>query len=134
MKLLYVENGVGRAVTKAFNLFTHHHGWEAHFQHDIHPQMQLPQEDDVWWIEEVTKAGYAILTCDMAIVTTEIEMEAVRRVNGRIVGFANAQYTNWQMMRALTTHWETIEEHLSRGGPLAIKIYAGPTTPVALVP
>lgn len=134
MNRLYVENGVGRAVTKAFNLFTTHHGWQADFQHDIHPQMQMPQVDDVWWIEEVTNAGYAVRTCDLAIVSTEIELEAVRRVGARIVGFANAQYTNWQMLRALTTHWEAIEEHLNRGGPLALKIYAGPTTPVLLLP
>jgi hypothetical protein len=134
MKRLYVENGVGRTLTKAFNLFAQHHGWQADFQHDVHPVMQRAQEDDVWWIREVTSEGYAILTCDLAIVGTKIEADAVREVGARIVGFANAQYTNWEMMRALTTHWDKIEEHMAGEGPVVIKIYAGPTAPVILIP
>jgi hypothetical protein len=114
MKLLYVENGVGRQLTKAFNVFTQHHGWHADFQHDVHPQMQDAQVDDVWWIEEVTAEGYAILTCDLAIVSTEIEAQAVRRVGARIVGFANAHYTKGGRCGTPRPQWSSGVEGLCR--------------------
>jgi len=38
----YVENGVGRRVADAINLFTANHDCNATIQHAIHPQMQLP--------------------------------------------------------------------------------------------
>jgi hypothetical protein len=66
---LYIENSVGRSVTDAFNKFRREHCWEAVFQHDMHPQMQQRQiEDDGWWIRDVAAKGFAIVSCDLAIV------------------------------------------------------------------
>ena len=50
---LYVENSVGRALTDTINRFTRNHGVTAHFQHDIHPEMQRPQKGDEWWIADI---------------------------------------------------------------------------------
>ena len=62
---LYVENGVGRAVGRAINVFSHKHGVTAVFQHDVHPGMTgRPQMGDEVWIEDVSKRGMAILTQD----------------------------------------------------------------------
>jgi hypothetical protein len=65
---LYVENSVGRALTDTINRFTQNHGVTAHFQHDIHPQMQRPQKGDEWWIADIAARGMAILTQDAAIL------------------------------------------------------------------
>jgi hypothetical protein len=48
---IYIENGVGRAVMEAINLFTPKHGVTAVWQHDVHPEMQRKQYGDEWWIE-----------------------------------------------------------------------------------
>lgn len=65
---LYVENSVGRALTETINRFTRNHGVTAHFQHDIHPEMQRPQKGDEWWIADIAARGMAILTQDAAIL------------------------------------------------------------------
>jgi hypothetical protein len=54
---LYVENGVGRALTETINRFTNNHGITAVFQHDVHPEMQRPQRGDEWWIEDIAARG-----------------------------------------------------------------------------
>jgi hypothetical protein len=45
---IYVENGVGRSIAQAINLFTPKHDVHALFQHEIHPGMQRPQKGDEW--------------------------------------------------------------------------------------
>ena len=65
---LDVENSVGRALTDTINRFTRNHGVTAHFQHDIHPEMQRPQTGDEWWIADITARGMANLTQDAAIL------------------------------------------------------------------
>lgn len=89
MSKLYIENSVGRSVTDAFNKFRREHHWEAVFQHDMHPQMQQRQtEGDGWWIREVAANGFAIVSCDLAIVENDDEREAVIDSNAQIVAFA----------------------------------------------
>jgi hypothetical protein len=133
MTRFYVENGVGRRVTEAINLFTGNHGCEAVVQHAVHPQMQLPQQGDEWWIEDATKRGYIILTGDLAIFRTPSELLTVERTEARIIGYARADYTAWQMLAGLTSHWSRILEQLERQGPWILKIYAGPTVPVPML-
>jgi PIN like domain len=131
--LLYVENGVGRRVTEAINLFTENHGCTAVVQHEVHPQMQLPQSGDEWWIEDVTNQGMVILTGDLGIFRTESELETVKRVRARIVGYARADYTAWEMLGGLTLHWERIVEQLEQPGPWILKVYARGTPPVLML-
>jgi hypothetical protein len=127
---LYVENSVGRALTEAFNLFSKHHGWEAVFQHDVHPGMQERQQHgDAWWIREVTADGLAIVSCDLAIVENDDERTAVVESGARIIGFAKANYNRWEMMRALSRHWLSIERHLKRDEPTVLKVWAGAKAP-----
>ncbi len=128
-RVLYVENNVGVAFTKAFNEFKENHGWGAMFQNHVHPQMQRPQKGDEWWIEEIAGLGYALLTCDMAITTSETEREAIRRSRLRYAGFASANYDGWTQMRALATHWEALKEEFKQAGPVIVKLYKGPTPP-----
>lgn len=130
MTRFYVENGVGRRVVEAINLFTANHACEAVIQHEIHPQMQLPQHGDEWWIEEATKAGYVIITGDLAIFRTPTECETVERAQARIIGYARADYTAWQMLAGLSR----IVEQLAKPGPWILKVYAGPTAPVEMLP
>jgi PIN like domain len=130
----YVENGVGRRVVDAINLFTTNHGCEATIQHELHPQMQLPQQGDEWWIEAATQDEYVILTGDEAIFRTPSERETVERCGARVVVFARADYTAWQCIAALSSHWSRIEQQLEVDGPWILKIYAGPTTAVLLLP
>src|SRR4051812_30129463 len=117
MVRFYVENGVGRRVTEAINLFTGNHGCEAVVQHGIHPQMQLPQQGDEWWIEDATKQEYVIITGDLDIFRTESERETVERTAARIIGYARADYTAWEMLAGLTQHWTRIVEQLEKDGP-----------------
>jgi hypothetical protein len=125
----YVENGVGKRVTDAINLFTSNHGCEATVQHAVHPQMQLPQHGDEWWIEDATKQGFVIITGDLAIFRTESERETVVRAKARIIGYARASYTGWQKLAGLTSHWQRITQQLDVPGPWILRIYAGPTAP-----
>ena len=133
MKTFYVENSVGREITKTLNRFTRYHGWTAELQHDVHPQMQLRQlNGDAWWIEEVSKAGYVIITCDLAIVDNVDERDAVLRSKAKIIGFASAQYNRWDYLRALARHWLSIERHLSES-PLVLKVWRGSKAPLRLI-
>lgn len=133
MTRFYVENGVGRRVTEAINLFTGNHGCEAVIQHAVHPQMQLPQAGDEWWIVDATNQGFVIITGDLDIFRTASERETVERTKARIIGYARADYTAWQMLAGLTSHWNRIVEQLEKPGPWILKIYAGPTTPVLML-
>jgi PIN like domain len=126
---LYVENSVGRRIVNAFNVFERNHGWRAAFQHDLHPQMQNRQNGDEWWLEDVTNAGYAILTADLSIASTPTEIATVQRVGARLAGFADAQYTAWQMLRALAQHWEDIEQALGGTGPVILRLHASARRP-----
>ena len=134
MTRFYVENGVGRRVTDAINLFTGNHGCAAIVQHELHPQMQLPQQGDEWWIEDATKQGFVILTGDVAIFRTMTERETVERTGARIIGFARADYTAWEMLGGLIAHWRRILEQLEQPGPWILKVYTGATSPVLLLP
>lgn len=131
---LYVENGVGRRVAQAINLFTQNHGCVAAMQHDIHPQMQIPQHGDEWWIDDATNAGYVILTGDLGIFRSASERATVEHTAARIIGYARADYTGWQKVAGIASHWSRIEEQLEDAGPWILQIYAGPTTPKLLLP
>src|SRR4051794_40705857 len=98
MTQFYVENGVGKRVTDAINLFTANHGCSAVVQHAIHPQMQLPQQGDEWWIEDATTHGFVIITGDLGIFRTASERATVERTDARIIGYARADYTAWEML------------------------------------
>lgn len=129
MSKLYIENSVGRSVTEAFNKFRREHGWEAVFQHDEHPQMQLRQtHGDSWWIKEVTEDGFAIVSCDLAIAENDDERQAVIDSGAQIVGFGRASYTRWDMMRGLCRHWLSIERHL-KASPIILRVWAGSKAP-----
>ena len=134
MTRFYVENGVGRRVTDAINLFTANHGCEAIVQHDVHPQMQIPQQGDEWWIEDATKQGYVIVTGDLGIFRTASERATVERTGARIIGYARANYTGWQKLAGLTSHWGRILDQLEQPGPWILKIYAGPTAAIQMLP
>lgn len=125
---LYVENGVGRRVVEAINLFTQNHGCVATMQHDLHPQMQIPQHGDEWWIEEAAAEGYVILTDDLGIFRSASERATVARTAARIIGYARADTTGWQKVGGLASHWNRIEEQLQEPGPWILQVYAGPTT------
>jgi hypothetical protein len=73
--------------------------------------MQRAQNGDEWWIKDIASKGYAILSCDLAIATTQSEREAIRRSGARLVGFASAEYDGWAQMRVI------------------IEVYAGATSP-----
>jgi PIN like domain len=123
--VLYVENNVGLGFVRAFNEFSTSHGWGAVFQNHIHPGMQRPQHGDVWWIEQIGALGYALLTCDVAIVRNAEERQAVIDSGLRYVGFASAEYDGWTQMRAITSHWDRLSEELAQDGPVIIKLYVG---------
>jgi hypothetical protein len=133
MTRFYVENGVGKRVVETINLFTSNHGCEAMVQHAVHPQMQLPQQGDEWWIEDATQQGFVIITGDLAIFRTASERTTVERTKARIIGYARANYTGWQKLAGLTSHWQRITEQLEVPGPWILKIYAGPTAPVIML-
>lgn len=125
---LYVENSVGRALTDTINLFTHNHGVTAHFQHDIHPQMQRPQNGDEWWIEDIAARGMAILTQDAAILglrqkrqqgIVTVERQAIISNGAHVLAFGDAKYTQWQKLRCLLAHWDGITKLLGTPGPRA---------------
>jgi hypothetical protein len=133
MSTLYIENSVGRSVTDAFNKFRREHEWEAVFQHDMHPEMQERQtEGDSWWIREVTQAGFAIVSCDLAIVENEEERQTVIDSEAQIVAFALASYNRWSMMRGICRHWLSIERHLN-ARPLILRVWAGSRAPEKLL-
>jgi hypothetical protein len=125
---LYVENSVGRALTDTINRFTHNDGVTAHFQHDIHPEMQRPQKGDEWWIADITARGMAILTQDASILgirqkrqqgVVTPERQAVIDTGAHVLAFGDAKYTQWQKLRCVLNHWEAIAAMLDRPGPQA---------------
>lgn len=120
--LIYVENNVGRGFVNAFNQFGENHHWGAVFQNDIHRQMQRAQYGDVWWIRDIASQGYALLTCDMAIVRNEDERQSVIGSGLRYVGFTSANYDGWTQMRVVTAHWERLVVELDADGPVIIKL------------
>lgn len=134
MTRFYVENGIGKKIVQTINLFTENHGCEAVIQHSVHPQMQLPQQGDEWWIEDATKQGYVIVTGDLGIFRTASERATVERAKARIIGYARANYTGWQKLAGLTSHWTRVVEQLEQPGPWILKVYAGPTQAVLLLP
>lgn len=134
MSKLYIENSVGRSVTDAFNKFRREHEWEAVFQHDRHPEMQERQrEGDAWWIREVTAEGFAIVSCDLAIVSNDDERDAVVDCGAQVVAFGSASYNRWEMMRGLARHWLSIQRHLTTR-PLVLRVWAGSKAPESLLP
>lgn len=128
----YVENGVGRRITEAINLFTTNHGCSAVVQHIVHPEMQDPQEGDEWWVTEMAERDHIILTKDLEMFRAESERRAIIESRARIIGFARGNYTGWQMLGGLASHWSAIEPYLLLEGPWMLKIYAGPTAPVLM--
>jgi predicted nuclease of predicted toxin-antitoxin system len=129
----YIENGVGKRIVDAINLFAENHGCEAVIQHEVHPQIQLPQQGDEWWIEEATNAEFVIVTKDLDIFRTASERATVERTRARVIGFARANYSGWQMLAGFASHWSAIEEHLAEPGPWILKVYAGPTAPILIL-
>jgi hypothetical protein len=134
MTRFYVENGIGKKLVEVINLFTANHGCEAVVQHEVHPQMQIPQHGDEWWIEEATKQGFVIVTGDLGIFRTESERATVIRTKARIIGYARANYTGWEQLAGFTQHWNRIEEQLAEPGPWILRIYKGPTPAVVMLP
>lgn len=129
---LYVENSVGRALTDTINRFTRNHRVTAHFQHDIHPEMQRPQKGDEWWIADIAARGMAILTQDAAILgirqmvqqgITTAERQAVVENAAHVFAFGDAKYTQWQKLRCLLGHWDAIVALLDTPGPQAGVLY-----------
>ncbi len=119
---LYVENGVGRRVTEAINLFTSNHGITAHFQFDVHPSMQQKQHGDEWWIADITARGMAILTQDRAILRDGPERETVIATGAKLIALRRAGYSTWDKLRCVTAQWPTIERLLRDDGPAAVVI------------
>lgn len=116
---LYVENGVGRAVMDAINMFTPKHGVTAFFQHTIHPGMQLAQNGDEWWIADCAARQMAILTQDAAILDVNSERQTVIDNDVKIFAFGRATYSTWEKLRCVVNHWEAIEDMLGAPGPQA---------------
>lgn len=128
-RVFYVENNVGLAMSQALTLFSASSGWGAVFQNHIHPSMQRAQNGDEWWLEQIGEMGYALLTCDMAIVNGGTERESVVDNGIRYVGFHSAQYDGWTQLRALTFHWDRLRAELEQPGPVIIELYYGSTGP-----
>jgi hypothetical protein len=125
---LYVENGVGKAVMEAINLFTPKHGVEACWQSAIHPQMQRKQKGDERWIEDIAKRGMAALTQDRTLLgiaeasqgLVTSERKAVIDSRAHVIAFGNARYSTWDKLRCVVNHWDAIDAMLRQGGPHAL--------------
>jgi hypothetical protein len=133
---IYVENGVGRSVMEAINLFTPKHGVTAVWQHDIHPQMQRKQCGDEWWTEDITAQGMAILTQDTAILGTDEarqgvitdERKSIIDHGAHVIALGNAKYSTWHKLRCVVQHWDLIEELLRAPGPHAVRLLLSKAT------
>jgi hypothetical protein len=125
--IIYVENGVGRAICKALPLFKRNHGWSTVYQQDEHPFMQRPQTDDCWWIEDATRRGWVILTADARIMKSAVERACVKRVGARLACFGVRDYTSWDMMDVLTRQWDEADAHWLGADAGCIKLWRGRT-------
>jgi hypothetical protein len=125
----YVENGVGTTFVAGINLFNDSHRWGAVFQNDVHPMMQRRQHGDEWWIEDASQQGYVIVTKDLSIFDSESERQAVVASGARVIGFANAEYTKWEMIGAFSHYWDDIAEQLNEDGPWMLRVWRGTTRP-----
>ena len=124
---IYVENGVGRAVMEAINLFTPKHGVTAVWQHTVHPEMQRKQHGDEWWIEDIAQRDMAILTQDQAILRGP-ERQAIIDSGAKVLALGNARYTTWHKLRCVVQHWDAVETVLAAPGPKAIVLRLSGTT------
>lgn len=119
---LYVENGVGRSVLRALELFEHNIRCELLWQHDVHPQMQRPQHGDEWWIRDITERSHAILTQDARILTDPVERSVVMEAGARVVALGSGEYSQWDKLRAVARNWSAIDALLDGDGPAAIVV------------
>ncbi|MEV4419502.1 hypothetical protein AB0L40_05925 [Patulibacter sp. NPDC049589] len=117
---LYVENGVGRRVTDAISIFTGSHGITAHFQHDVHPAMQIAQEGDEWWIEDAVARGWAILTQDKSILQQGPEREVLKAAGGTLFALSRADFPMWEKFRCFAVSWPAVSAMLAASGPQAM--------------
>jgi hypothetical protein len=85
------------------------------------------QYGDEWWIREIARLGYSLLTCDMAIASGWSERTAVIESGLRYLGFANAEYDGWVQLGAVNRHWTRLRDELNGPGPVISKLYAGST-------
>jgi hypothetical protein len=120
---IYVENGVGRIVTQAINLFRPSLHLRAEFQADVHKQMQRPQRGDEWWIRDVTARGMAILTQDRAILADPDERQAIIDNKAIVIALGRAEYSVWDKFRCLARHWDLVEDLLTEDGPAAAVLW-----------
>lgn len=126
---IYVENGVGKKIAEAINLFTApNHDIQAAWQHDVHPRMQRPQMGDEWWIKDVAGKGMVILTQDCAILDGDSERQAAMDSRARIIAPGNAKYPVWDKLRCLAVQWAAVEELINEEGPSAVAFSANQLT------
>lgn len=130
---IYVENGVGKTIAEAINLFTtSKHNVQAVFQHDIHPGMQRPQKGDEWWIKDVASKGMVILTQDCAILQGDLERQVAIESRARIIALGNAKYSVWDKLRCLVGQWGAVEDLIAEDGPAAVVLWLSRVERIAL--
>lgn len=120
---IYVENGVGKAVLEALNLFKEKHHIDAVWQNDVHPEMQRTQFGDEWWIRDIAGRGMAILTQDRAILDDPDERRAVIESSAKIIALGKADYSTWDKLRCIMRHWDEVDALLRAPGPQAVTLW-----------
>ena len=128
---IYVENGVGREVTDALNVFRPPldprarpvQRVNAEFQADVHKQMQRRQKGDDWWIRDVASRGMAILTQDRAILDDVDERQAITASSAIVFALAKGDYTVWDKFRCVARNWSIISETLAESGPRGVVLW-----------
>jgi len=81
--------------------------------------------------QEVDPEGFAIVSCDLAIVENAEERQAVIDSGAQVVRFAKASYNRWTDAWPLQ-HWLSIERHLA-AHPLILRVWAGSKAPDKLL-
>lgn len=133
--ILYVENNVGRRFADTFNAFRRDHGCAAVYQAEVHRQMQRRQEGDEWWIREVSRLGWVIVTTDARILRLAIERQTFADEHARAIVLTTANDGAWLSIGRVANHWRRItSEVLERRGPIALRVSTSETRKADLFP
>jgi hypothetical protein len=84
----------------------------------------LAEIDDISWIEEVTAAGWVILTKDKRIRRNRAEREAVLNCGARLFCLTSGRMTGEQMAERLVSNRHRILQRAAQSGPFIYIVHA----------
>ena len=81
--------------------------------------------DDVTWILEMTRLGFALLTADARIVRNSIETDAISAAKAIVFILPKGDMTSEQMAKRFDSHRGAIDDRAKKPGPAGYALFPG---------